>query len=196
MSIIVYIDLTIGSGSCLGHSEWKFGGQKTMEAPLQIWHWGLPLNHMERGAFILVGETSVREAHIFNMAFTGLHGVGFHIVLDGNEVVDYLRAEGKYADRMAYPFPTWMILNFQLPGRSALDVMKWVRKHPACGVVPVLLFSDNPTPDEVKESYDLGVNTVFKKPRTQAEMTEAIKILGSYWSRAQIPDPPPSHKCD
>jgi DNA-binding response OmpR family regulator len=146
-------------------------------------------------AFILVGEKSLEEAHIFNIAFTKLRGVGFHIVLDGNEVIQYLRAEGKYSDRYAYPFPTWMVLNFQLPVRSALDVAQWVRHHPECNVVPILLFSDAPTVEEIKKAYQLGVNTVFKKPKNAGEMMEAIEVLGMYWDRAEVPTPPPSMAC-
>lgn len=151
---------------------------------------------MKRRAFILVGETSVEAAQIFNIAFTQLHDIGFHVALDGNEIVDYLRGHGKYCDRMAYPFPTWMLLNFQLPARSALDVMQWVRNHPECNVIPILLFSDAPTPDEVKQAYEIGVNTVFKKPGSVSEMTETIECIGSYWSKAEVPEPPRQHKCD
>jgi DNA-binding response OmpR family regulator len=89
-----------------------------------------------------------------------------------------------------------MLLNFQLPVRSALDVVQWVRHHPECNVVPIIFFSDTPTSDEVKRSYELGINTVFKKPKTQAEMMEAIEVLGKYWAEAEVPEPPASHKCE
>ncbi|MGZ4972893.1 MAG: response regulator [Limisphaerales bacterium] len=151
---------------------------------------------METRVFVLVGERSVEEAQVFNLALLKLRDIRFHIVLDGNEVIEYLQAKGKYRDRLAYPFPSWLVLNFDMPVRSALDIMRWLRKNPKCNVVPVILLSDNSTPGQVRTAYELGANSVFKKPQSVDEMSEGIEALDRYWRLSQLPIQDPNFKCE
>ncbi len=150
---------------------------------------------MNKRVFVLVGERSVEEAQVFNLAFLKLRGVGFHIVLDGGEVIEYLQAKGKYRDRLAYPFPSWLVLNFDMPVRSAIEVMQWLRKNPICNVIPAILLSDDPAPEQVRKAYQLDVNTVFKKPQSVDEMSEGIEALDRYWRLAELPILDTGFKC-
>src|SRR4051812_22278755 len=48
------------------------------------------------------------------------------VVTDGDEAVAFLKGEGKFADRIAYPLPRLLILNWHLPKVHGLDVLKWM----------------------------------------------------------------------
>lgn len=150
---------------------------------------------MKEAPIILVGGITPETVETLRLALSKLENTKFHIVYDGHEVIQYLKGEGKFSDRSTYPYPSWMILNFQTPGLSALDIMRWVRSHSECAVIPIMLFSDAPTPEEVKEAYELRVNSVFKRPQTLPEMEELFATLCRYWSRAEIPQAPPGSIC-
>ena len=71
---------------------------------------------MANRMFVLVGEKGAKEASEVAEVFRQFNDVTFHIAIGGDEVIQYLQGEGRFTDRNAYPFPSWMILNMRMPG--------------------------------------------------------------------------------
>ena len=44
-------------------------------------------------------------------------------VHNGEEVIEYLRGEGQYADRAAFPFPQLLILDLKMPRMDGFGVL-------------------------------------------------------------------------
>ncbi len=145
---------------------------------------------------ILVAEDSEDDRFMYQRAMdkVGLKSVRF--VADGEEAIAYLRAEGKYADRNQYPFPNWLILDLKMPRKGGFEVLEWVRTHTECSVIPTIVMTSSMIPSDVKRAYQIGVNTFFSKPHSQAELVALFQGLLDYWCRAEVPPTPAAHKCD
>ncbi len=88
------------------------------------------------------------------------------IVEDGQELLDYLRREGQYAEPAKAPRPGLILLDLKMPRKDGLEALE----------APV------PRADEdISRSYDLGVNSFIRKPVTFDGLVEAIRGLGRYW---------------
>jgi CheY-like chemotaxis protein len=145
---------------------------------------------------ILVAEDSEDDRFMYGRALEkiGLKNVRF--VPDGEEAIAYLRAEGKYADRNEYPFPNWLIVDLKMPRKGGFEVLEWVRAHPECSVIPAIVMTSSMIPADVKRAYEIGVNTFFSKPHSQAELVSLFQGILDYWCKAEVPAVPASRKCD
>lgn len=126
---------------------------------------------------------------------TGLE-VCFRHVLDGREALDYLRAKGQFAKRKEFPFPNVVLCDLKMPGMDGFDFLEWLQKHPACKVIPTIVFSSSDDEGDIHRSYVLGANAYLVKPHDLRELTDIIKVLHTFWVRCEVPRPPPEEICD
>src|SRR5258708_40220354 len=79
---------------------------------------------------ILVAEDQANDAFILERAFkkTGTKTT-LHFVRDGQEAVDYLDGQEKFADRDTYPLPTLLLLDLIMPRLNGCAVLARMRRH-------------------------------------------------------------------
>jgi CheY-like chemotaxis protein len=137
---------------------------------------------------ILVAEDNPHEAELLHLA---MNGDGMHAnvqeVKDGQEAIDYLRGYGEYGNRLTHPFPDLLLLDLQMPGRSGLDVLKWMQTHPQCNRLPKVMLSSSDLDGEVEQAYRLGANSFFQKPMGFKEFQRLLKTIVDYWGRSERP---------
>src|SRR5678816_2714039 len=111
--------------------------------------------HMDRNLTILIAEDDEDYAFILQNTIK-LNGWTnpVRILPNGREVISYLSGEGEYADRAAYPFPSVMFLDVKMPGVGGFDVLRWVKEHPECSVLPTLMLSSSDDENDVKLAYE------------------------------------------
>lgn len=119
----------------------------------------------------------------------------FYAVPNGREAIAYLQAEGKYANRQQFPFPNAVLMDLHMPGMDGFEVLRWLKNHPECKVIPTIIFSSSPVESDVHEVYVLGGNAYVTKPHDYNELVELIRLTYQFWSRCQVPQPPPGEKC-
>jgi CheY-like chemotaxis protein len=103
-----------------------------------------------------------------------------HSVNDGEELLEFLRHEGRYADKNA-PRPDLILLDLNMPkidGREALIALK---NDPALRSIPVVVLTTSRAEEDVARSYDLGANSFISKPVTFAGLVDVMRELGQYW---------------
>jgi len=44
------------------------------------------------------------------------------VVTDGEEAIQYLRGEGKYANRQIYPWPKLIVMDIKMPRKTGFEV--------------------------------------------------------------------------
>jgi CheY-like chemotaxis protein len=145
---------------------------------------------------ILIAEDDENDRFLLGRAIakTGVqHQI--HMVSDGREAIAYLRGDGVYADRRAYPFPNVLILDLKMPICSGFDVLEWLLAHEDCSVIPTLVLSSSAEPQDVKRCYTLLANAYFTKPPTIEESTRLMARIFDFWFAANVPEPPPQHAC-
>jgi len=98
-------------------------------------------------------------------------------VSDGEEAVAYLEGRGPYADRSAYPVPCLVLLDFKLPRRSGVEVLRWVRAKREFEDLPVLMISSSAQPEDKKAAMDQGVEAYRVKPVSFEEMVRLAREI-------------------
>jgi CheY-like chemotaxis protein len=113
------------------------------------------------------------------------------IASHGEEAVDYLAGDGRYADREKHPFPALMLLDLQLPRRSGHEVLEWLRGQDDLKRLPVVVLTSSREPTDINRAYDLGANSYLVKPVSFDALLEMVQILERYWiALAERPEAP------
>ena len=146
---------------------------------------------MDSDFTILIAEDDPNDVMLLELAIRK-NGITnpVRVVRDGEEAVEYLEGIGTYADRQAYPVPSIIITDVKMPRRSGLEVVEWVRKHPNCSIIPIVMLSGSRIENDVISAYKLGANSYFTKPSTLDELTELIRLAHQYWTRCERPPRP------
>ena len=105
------------------------------------------------------------------------------VVRDGEEAIDYLRGEGKYANRDEYPLPSLILLDLKLPKIDGFEVLTWVRAHPTLKTIPVLVLTSSDHIRDVNRAYELGANSFLVKQLDFDELSDAAAVIKDYWLR-------------
>jgi len=103
------------------------------------------------------------------------------VARDGAEALEFLFAEGKYADRDITVQPQVMLLDLNLPKIDGLSVLKKLRSDERTRLIPVVILTSSKEDQDILEGYSLGANSYVRKPVDFNDFSEAIRQLGLYW---------------
>jgi CheY-like chemotaxis protein len=137
---------------------------------------------------ILLVEDEENDATLMKMAFKRnniLNPVQW--VPDGLEAIAYLNGESAYADRAQYPFPEVLILDLKMPRMSGLELLSWIREHPAFRVIPTIIMTSSRLERDIEEAYNLGANTYMVKPSSFEDLGKMVKLAHDYWAVSTKP---------
>jgi len=85
-------------------------------------------------------------------------------VTSGTDALCYLKGEGFYGDRTAFPFPVLLLLDWKMPGLSGEAVLLALRQQPHLRPRAVVILTGlNALPD-IRRAYELGANSFLAKP--------------------------------
>ncbi|BBL71130.1 two-component system response regulator [Methylogaea oryzae] len=105
------------------------------------------------------------------------------VVRDGQEALDYLFAEGRFADRQGAANPDVILLDINLPKINGLEVLKRIRANAATRMAPVVVLTSSTEDSDVRECYRLGANSYIQKPVDFGEFIKAVGNISNYWLR-------------
>lgn len=134
--------------------------------------------------FLLV-EDEPNDAYLMQANFKDAsHNLRLVTVSDGLEAMQYLKGEGRFADRAQYPMPDVILLDLKMPRVNGFEFLEWLHhKSPDdLRVIPVVVMSSSNLPEDINRVYELGANSYMVKPVKWAEFQERVKALGFYWA--------------
>src|SRR5687767_13728739 len=105
------------------------------------------------------------------------------IVNDGEEVIAYLRGEGKFNDRRRYPLPGLLLLDLKMPRKSGFEVLQWLREQPQFFARQVVVLSSSDEIRDINRAYELGANSFLVKPMFFSEFVGMLEALHTYCLR-------------
>jgi len=103
------------------------------------------------------------------------------MVEDGEELMQYLRREGEYADPSVSPRPGIILLDLNMPRKDGREALKEIKSDPSLRRIPVIILTTSEAEQDIIRSYDLGVNAFVTKPVTFDGLATAIQRLGEFW---------------
>lgn len=123
-------------------------------------------------------EKNLRRANITNEVVA---------VSDGQQALDYLFGEGKYAGR-GRASPLLVLLDLNMPEVDGFHVLERMKEDERTRHVPVIVLTTTDDSSEVARCYELGCSVYITKPVDYAQFTEAIHTLGLFLSVITIPN--------
>lgn len=116
-------------------------------------------------------------------------GNPLHFVTDGEELMDYLRRRGEFADEERFPMPGLILLDLNMPRRDGREVLREIKSDPGLRGIPVVVFTTSKAEEDVVRSYRDGVNSFITKPVTFSALIEVVQAIGKYWLEVvDLPD--------
>ena len=102
-------------------------------------------------------------------------------VHDGEELMDYLRRRGKYADPADSPRPGLILLDLNMPRKDGREALKEIKADPKLKTIRVVVLTTSRAEEDIFRTYDLSAASYITKPVTFEALVEVIKTLGRYW---------------
>ncbi|YAF99181.1 MAG: response regulator (plasmid) [Nodularia sp. CChRGM 3473] len=132
---------------------------------------------------ILLVEDNTNEVFLIERAFRKANiGNQLKVVGDGEIAIHYLAGKDVYSDRHAYPLPMLMLLDLNLPRKSGLEVLEWLRQQPGIKRLPVIALTSSKHSADINRAYELGINSYLVKPITFERLVEVIQAFENYWT--------------
>lgn len=102
-------------------------------------------------------------------------------VEDGEELMQYLRREGKYAAEGTSPTPGLILLDLNMPRMDGREALKEIKGDQRLRGIPVVVLTTSKAEEDVYRTYNLGVNSFITKPVTFDNLVTITRELGRYW---------------
>lgn len=137
---------------------------------------------MPEQAVILLAEDREDDVLLIRRAFSraGIPNPIF-IVRDGEEVIFYLKGEGKFSNRAEYPLPDLLLLDLKMPIKDGFEVIKWIRQRPGLAALRILVLTSSDSLHDVNLAYRLGANSFLVKPLDFENYAQLGSLICDYW---------------
>jgi len=109
-----------------------------------------------------------------------------NVARNGQEALDYLYGEGKFADRDRYPLPNLILLDLKMPGIDGFEVLRRIKTTEVLKRIPVVILTSSKEEGDRALSYDIGANSYLLKPVSFDGFTDVVKKIDDYWFTLNI----------
>jgi two-component system, response regulator len=120
----------------------------------------------------MLTEDALKEARLAN---------DIRFVENGEELLQYLRHQGKFVDASVAPRPGIILLDLNMPKMDGREALKILKTDPNLRRIPVIIMTTSKADQDILKSYDLGANSYVTKPVTFDELVEVVRGFGRYW---------------
>jgi two-component system, response regulator len=101
-------------------------------------------------------------------------------VVDGQDLMDYLKRRGRYAGEQA-PRPGLILLDLNMPKKDGREALREIKADEELRKIPVVVLTTSGAEEDILRTYELGVSSFIRKPVTFDGLLEAMKVLTTYW---------------
>ena len=111
-------------------------------------------------------------------------------VENGEELLQYLRGEGKFATSAGtQALPGLILLDLNMPRMDGRTALAQIKADPELRRIPVVVLTTSKAEEDILRTYDLGVNSFITKPVTFEALVDVVRTLNHYWIEiVELPD--------
>ncbi|MCW3022841.1 MAG: response regulator [Conexibacter sp.] len=103
-------------------------------------------------------------------------------VVDGDDLMQYLRGTGAYATGgVPSPRPGLILLDLNMPKKDGREALAEIKSDPVLRSIPVVVLTTSKAEEDIVRTYDLGVNSFVSKPVSFEELAAVMRTLACYW---------------
>jgi CheY-like chemotaxis protein len=131
---------------------------------------------------IVIVEDNPNDAELMLRVFRK-HNMANQIVLlkDGAEALRFFFAPDGSAPATANVGLKIVLLDLKLPKIDGIEVLRRLKSDERMREIPVVILTSSSEERDVKDAYELGVNSYVTKPIQFDEFAKAVADLGLYW---------------
>jgi two-component system response regulator len=136
----------------------------------------------DQGEFeIVIVEDDPNDAELITRILRK-HNLANKLVLlkDGADALDFLFGQGNFADKYD-DGPKVILLDLKLPKINGIEVLRKIKSDERTRKIPVVILTSSREDRDLKDAYDLGVNSYVTKPIKFDEFAKVVADLGMYW---------------
>jgi CheY-like chemotaxis protein len=101
-----------------------------------------------------------------------------HVAMNGEQAINYLSGQGRFADRGAFPVPQAMFLDLKMPFVGGFEVLEWLRSQPQLSDIRVFVLTGSSVERDQERALALGARAYLVKPATPNVLSEVLKCCG------------------
>jgi CheY-like chemotaxis protein len=102
-------------------------------------------------------------------------------VVDGQDLMDYLKRRGPYQDPATSPRPGLILLDLNMPRMSGREALEAIRADPELKQIRVVILTTSKAEEDILRSYELNAASYISKPVTFEGLVDVVTTLGKYW---------------
>lgn len=102
-------------------------------------------------------------------------------VEDGEQLLDYLENQGKFADVAKNPRPGLILLDLNMPKKDGREALAEIRANPKYMDIPIVVLTTSKAEEDILRAYGLGASSFITKPDTFDGLVSIARDLGRYW---------------
>jgi len=142
---------------------------------------------------ILLVEDNPYDAELTMRAFKSHHLTNsIFWVTDGQEAIDFLFCQGRFATRPTHPLLKLVLLDIKLPKLDGTEVLRTLKSREETRFIPVVMLTSSTEEQDLFESYNLGANSYIVKPVEFEKFMHTVSEAGLYWTvMNRLPDVAP-----
>ena len=104
-----------------------------------------------------------------------------YFVKDGEELLEFLRHEGRYSDGGSAPCPGLILLDLNMPRMDGREALRAIKSDSRLRMIPTVILTTSSADEDVHRSYAAGANSFITKPVTFEGLVGVVRGLGTYW---------------
>jgi two-component system response regulator len=120
-------------------------------------------------------ELTIRALKKNNLANKLIH------LENGADALDYIFAQGIYANRIIDNIPKVILLDLNMPKVGGIEVLQKIKSDERTKKIPVVILTSSKEDPDIEKCYDLGANSYIVKPVEFDNFVKAVDELGLYW---------------
>jgi CheY-like chemotaxis protein len=145
---------------------------------------------MDKTAHILLVEDNRMDVELTLDAFHEAKLANtIQVASNGQEALDYLLGQGRYADRHVFPMPNLVLLDLKLPGIDGFEVLRQIKSTPILKRLPVVILTSSKEEGDRALSYDRGANSYLIKPVSFEGFLGVVRQINGYWLSLNVAPP-------
>ncbi len=103
-------------------------------------------------------------------------------VVDGQDLMDYLKRQGAYADpSVDAPRPGIILLDLNMPKKDGREALAEIKADESLRRIPIVVLTTSKDEEDIFRTYDLGVSSFITKPVTFAGLVDVMRSWTRYW---------------
>ena len=143
---------------------------------------------MEPAPPILIVDDNPRDITLFQAALEncGL-ATALQVAPHAQQAIAYLRGDDGFGDRRAFPLPSIIFTDLNMPVADGFELLAWLRDHPELRQMPVVVLTTSRMDSDIRRAYALGAHSYMVKPVNFDQLEHMMRLAFDYWNICEKP---------